>query len=84
MDNNVNKDWNQPGTWAEEMVEQAKADKKRWMIAFFVVLALFFGTNAYWIYQFTNYEYVSQDGSGNNNINTGNQEDITFGSEDED
>ena len=42
------------------------------------------GTNALWIYVFNSYEYVSQDGSGVNTINTGEQEDMNIGTENAD
>lgn len=77
------KDWNGVELWMAELIEQKKADAERWFIAFIIAMVALVGTNTYWIYQFTSYEYVSQDGSGTNNINTGNQEDITFGSKDE-
>ena len=78
-----NKDWNQPGTWAEELVEQAKADKKKWFWAWVVTMALLlitFGclvkTNENWMDVFQSYDYVTQDGSGLNNYNTGSQGDV--------
>ena len=70
--------------WLEEMVEQSKANAKRWFIAWIITLAALFCTNAYWIYQFTSYNYVSQDGSGVNSINTGQQEEVNIGTENED
>ena len=87
---NVNKDrnWNEPGTWAEELVEQAKADKKKWFWAWVVTMGLLLitlgflvGTNRYWIDVFRSYDYVTQDGSGLNNYNTGNQGDVLNESE---
>lgn len=90
MNETNNKDWNQPGTWAEELVEQAKQQAYRYHVMFKIcvgiIVALLLslvGTNAYWIHQFTSYEYVSQDGSGVNSINTGNQEDVHIGTENE-
>lgn len=69
---------------AVEVIEQSKKNAKRWFVAWLVTLAALIGTNAAWIYVAQSYEYVSQDGSGQNNINTGTQGDITHGTENED
>lgn len=69
---------------AVEVIEQSKKNAKRWFVAWIVTLAALIGTNAAWIYVAQSYEYVSQDGSGQNNINTGTQGDITHGTENED
>lgn len=70
--------------FAVEVIEQSKRNAKRWFLAWIVTLAALIGTNAAWIYVAQSYEYVSQDGSGQNNINTGTQGDITHGTENED
>ena len=75
------KDWNGVEIWLTELIEQTRANAKRWFIAFLVAMAALVATNAYWIYVFQSYDYISQDGSGLNNINTGNQGDIINGSE---
>lgn len=77
-----NKDWSNAEKWLAEMIEQTRANAKRWFIVFLVTLAALIATNAYWIYVFQSYDYVTQDGSGLNNYNTGNQGDILNGSED--
>lgn len=59
--------------FAVEVIEQSKRNAKRWFLAWIVTLAALIGTNAAWIYVAQSYEYVSQDGSGQNNINTGTQ-----------
>ena len=69
--------------FAVEVIEQSKRNAKRWFLAWIVTLAALIGTNAAWIYVAQSYEYVSQDGSGQNNINTGTQEDVTHGTENE-
>ena len=68
---------------ATETIAHMAKNAKRWLIAFLVTLAAFVGTNVFWIYQFTSYEYVSQDGEGVNSINTGQQEDVDIGTENE-
>ena len=70
--------------FATQVIEQAKTSAKRWFVAWLITLAALIGTNAYWIYVFNSYEYVSQDVSGVNTINTGNQEDISIGTENAD
>lgn len=72
------------GKFVSELIQDAQRQSKRWFIAFVVTLVALVGTNAYWIYVFNSYEYVSQDGEGINTINTGNQEDINYGAESED
>ena len=69
--------------FAVEVIEQSKRNAKRWFVAWLVTLAALIGTNAAWIYVAQSYEYVSQGGSGQNNINTGTQGDITHGTENE-
>ena len=67
--------------FATEIIEQAKASAKRWFVAWLVTLIALVGTNSAWLYVWQSYEYVSQDGSGINSINTGNQEDIDYGAD---
>ena len=69
--------------FAVEVIEQSKRNAKRWFLTWIVTLAALIGTNAAWIYVAQSYEYVSQDGSGQNNINTGTQGDVTHGTENE-
>lgn len=69
--------------FAVEVIEQSKRNAKRWFLAWIVTLAALIGTNAAWIYVAQSYEYVSQDRSGQNNINTGTQGDVTHGTENE-
>lgn len=70
--------------FATSVIQQAEKSAKRWFIAWLITLAALVGTNAAWIYVFNSYEYVTQDGEGINTINTGNQEDINIGTENED
>ena len=69
--------------FAVEVIEQSKRNAKRWFVACLVTLSALIGTNAAWIYVAQSYEYISQDGSGQSNINTGTQGDITHGTENE-
>ena len=68
---------------ARSVVEQSKAATRKWFIAFLVTLAALVATNAAWLYVWQSYEYVSQDGTGLKTINTGNQENIDYGSKNE-
>lgn len=76
--------WKDAEKFVSELIQDAQRQSKRWFIAFVATLVALVGTNAYWIYVFNSYEYVSQDGEGINTINTGNQEDINYGAESED
>ena len=62
--------------FAVEVIEQSKRNAKHWFIVFLVTLAALIGTNAAWLYTAGTYDYVSQDGTGLNNINTGTQGDL--------
>lgn len=68
-------------SFVKSVIEQAKASAKRWFVAWLVTLVALVGTNAAWLYVCQSYEYVSQDGSGINSINTGNQEEIDYGAD---
>lgn len=71
-------------TFAMEVLEQAKRNTKMWFVTWILTMAALIGTNAYWIYTFNSYDYVSQDGEGINNINTGDQGDLENGTESQD
>lgn len=65
---------------ATSVIKQAKTTAKRWFIAWIITLAALFTTNAAWLYVFNSYEYVYQDGTGQNNYNNdvdGNVENVT-------
>ena len=62
--------WNQIEEYlATQVIEQAKKSTKRWFIAWVITLGALVGTNAAWIYAFNSYEYVYQDGAGENYYN---------------
>ena len=69
---------------ATSVIRQAEAAARRWFIAFVMTLAALVGTNAAWLYVFNSYEYVYQDGTGQNNINTGSQGNVLNGAENDD
>lgn len=54
---------------ATSVVNQSKTSAKRWFIAWIITLVALIGTNTYWIYVLNSYEYVYQDGEGQNNYN---------------
>ena len=65
---------------ATSVVNQAKTSAKRWFIAWVITLAALIGTNTYWIYVLNSYEYIYQDGEGQNNYNSnidGDVENVT-------
>ena len=67
--------------------EQARNERhiKRLWIALIILITLLFASNAIWLYAWTLYDYdtvtYTQDGEGLNNINTGMQEDVVYGSD---
>lgn len=75
-------------TWAdaEKLVTEVFMDNqrqaKRWFVAFLITLAALVATNAYWIYVFNSYEYVSQDGEGFNYYNSEIEGDVENGTAD--
>lgn len=83
MEENKKSEWEKPENLVTELFRDLQRHSKRWFIAFVITLFALVATNAYWIYVFNSYEYVSQDGSGINSINTGDQENIDYGSRDE-
>lgn len=72
--------WPRVETWAVKIIEQSKDQAKRWFIAWLITLAALVGTNAAWLYVFNSYEYVYQNGEGQNNYNNninGDVENVT-------
>lgn len=63
-------------TFAMEVLEQAKRNTKMWFATWILTMAALIGTNAYWIYTFNSYEYVYQDGEGQNNYNNNVEGDV--------
>lgn len=70
--------------FATTVIEQGRQAAKLWFIAWVITFAALIGTNLYWIKQYNSYDYVSQDGEGINNINTGDQGDLENGAESQD
>lgn len=67
----------------EKEIERSEKHTLKWMIAFFVALAMLFVTNVGWIIYESQFETISyeQDGEGLNNVNVGEQGDINYGAE---
>lgn len=69
------------GQLVSELMNDSSKREKR-LIAIIVALVIaFVGTNAYWIYQWNSYDYVSQDGQGYNYYNSDVEGDINNGPE---
>ena len=68
---------------AIELLKEVKVQTKRWMIAFFAVLVLWFATIGGFVWYLNQYDFANyeQDGDGYNNINTGEQGDVINGAE---
>lgn len=73
--------WDDAGKMVSELIRDIKSQSKRWFVAFLITLAALVGTNAYWIYQWNSYDYVSQDGEGYNYYNSDIDGDISNGAE---
>ena len=61
-------------------LEQARSERhsRRWMIAFFVALAMLFATNVGWLIYESQFEtyYYEQDSAANNNLNVDIEGDV--------
>lgn len=55
--------------WATEVIEQQKDSLKWWRRIAIALLIGFLATNAYWIAVQNSYDFVYQDGAGQNNYN---------------
>lgn len=73
--------WDDAGKMVSELIHDIKSQSKRWFIAFLITLVALVGTNAYWIYQWNSYDYISQDGEGYNYYNADIEGDIMNGTE---
>ena len=70
MDEKNETKWSQVEEYlAAQVIDQAKRATKRWFIAWLITMAILFVTNGIWIYVFNSYEYVYQDGTGENYYN---------------
>lgn len=74
--------WNDAEKLVSEVMKDNQKQAKRWFVAFVITMAALIGTNAYWIYQWSSYDYVSQDGEGYNYFNSNIDGDISNGAED--
>lgn len=74
--------WNDANKVVSELVQDVQRQSKRWFFAFLITLAALVGTNAAWIYVFNSYEYVYQNGEGENYYNNEVEGDVDNGSTD--
>ena len=74
--------WNDAEKLVSEVLKDNQKQAKRWFVAFVITMAALIGTNAYWIYQWSSYDYVTQDGEGYNYFNSNIDGDISNGTED--
>ena len=75
--------WDDAGKMVSELIHDIKSQSKRWFVAFLITLVALVGTNAYWIYQWNSYDYVSQDGEGYNYYNSDVEGSVTNGATDQ-
>lgn len=69
--------WEDAEKLVSEVFKDTQRQSKRWFIAFLVTLIALVGTNAYWIYEWNSYDYISQDGDGYNYYNSDVEGDVT-------
>lgn len=81
MDENKIETWNEGEKLVSEVFRDNMRNTKRWFLAFLVTLFALIATNLYWIYQWNSYDYISQDGDGQNYYNSDVEGDVTNGSE---
>lgn len=77
-------------SFAWELIEQSKGQAKHARVLTYIIAGLLvfsvignIGQAIYSLYTWQSYEYVSQDGEGINNINSGSQGDLMNGTESE-
>lgn len=68
--------------FATSVIQQAEKTAKRWFIAWLLTMAALISTNAAWIYVFNSYEYVYQNGAGENYYNNEIGGDVESGTAD--
>lgn len=67
------------GKLVSELMAESSIREKRLIAIIAALVIAFVGTNAYWIYQWHSYDYVSQDGEGYNYYNSDINGDINNG-----
>lgn len=72
---------NEKGNGATDVLGALVKQLRTMWIAIFVLLAILFTTNGIWIYVFQSYDYVSQDGEGQNYFNSRVKGSVYNGSE---
>lgn len=74
--------------FATEILKQLKETIKKQWIIIVILIAVLFASNMAWLYVYQLYDYTSyeytQDGTGLNNLNNGEQGAVNFGSETKD
>lgn len=72
---------NEKGNGATDVLGALVKQLRTMWIAIFILIAILFITNGIWIYVFQSYDYVTQDGEGQNYYNREVGGDIYNGSE---
>lgn len=71
--------WEDAESLVSEVFRDNQRQSRRWFAAFLISFIALVGTNAYWIYQWNSYDYVSQDGEGYNYYNADVEGDVSYG-----
>lgn len=67
---------------SEVLSDADKKDKRKSVLILVLILGLII-SNAYWLYQWSSYDYISQDGEGYNYYNSDVEGDILNGAADQ-
>ena len=67
---------------SEVLADADKKDKRKSVLILVLILGLII-SNAYWLYQWSSYDYISQDGEGYNYYNSDVEGDILNGAADQ-
>lgn len=67
---------------ATQVIDQEKRSAKRWFTAWVITMIALIVTNIYWIDVMNSYEYVYQDGTGENYYNNEVDGDVSNGAAD--
>ena len=67
---------------SEVLSDADKKDKRKSVLILVLILGLII-SNAYWLYQWSSYDYISQDGEGYNYYNSDVEGDILNGTADQ-
>lgn len=72
--------WKEAFDFVSELIAESNKQAKKWFIMWIITFIGLVATNGYWIYVFSCYDMVTQDGDINS-VNHGEQGDMNNGAE---